>query len=481
MTAQSAAPVEIDLLIENGAIVPMDEEGTILFDGHLAVDKGAIVALGTRDELAGRYKAKTTIDARQKAVLPGLIDTHHHFLQNYLKGARDDLPFVDWIAQVSSPLINLAVRDFLEGNDELQRSATRLGCAEALLSGITTIVNMEWATPPELVQVYEAAGIRAVHCLYLTDVDQWGSPGMLLPLDATLALAEAWIARCRASESARVTFRYGPACENSASPELFRLVRQLADEHQVGIHLHIAESRFGRDNIRRLHGQTPVQYLHELGVLGPDVLGAHCIWVSDDDIRLLHETGTSVSYNPECHMKLALGTAPVTKMLAAGIAVSLGTDTCAVNDNMDLFEAMRVGAFLQKHATGDPAAVPAYTALRMGTLNGARALGMAGQVGSLAAGKRADIILVDLSRIHVRPVNSLVNNLVYCATARDLDIVMVDGQVLVRDGRLLVWDEGEVLAEAEEVMRRRFAPPSTRPLIPIVRSSPAANWHASSP
>ena len=421
MADQSASPAEVDLLIENGVIVPMDAAGQILYNGLLAVEQGAILAVGRQEALAGKYTGRTTIDARQKVVLPGLVDTHHHFLQNYLKGARDDLPFVDWIAQVSSPLISLAVRDYLAGNDELQTQATRLGCAEALLSGITTVVNMEWATPLRLVDIYEEAGIRVVHCLYLTDVDEWRSPGMLLPLDATLALAEELKKRCRASNGGRVTFRYGPACENSVSAGLFRLVRSLADEGGVGIHLHIAESQFGWDNISRRHGRTPVHYLHDLGVLGPDVLAAHCIWVSDEDIRLLSETGTSVSYNPECHMKLSLGTAPVTRMLAAGVTVSLGTDTCAVNDNMDLFEAMRVGAFLQKLSTGDPALLPAREALHLGTLGGARALGMAGEVGSLEVGKRADIILVDLARIHMRPVNNLLNNLVYCASAATAD------------------------------------------------------------
>jgi 5-methylthioadenosine/S-adenosylhomocysteine deaminase len=281
---------------------------------------------------------------------------------------------------------------------------------------------------------------------------------MLLATDAVLDLADHLIARCRQSEGDRITFRYGPACENSVSADLFREVRRLADENRVGIHVHIAESQFGWDNIQNLHGKTPVRYLYDLGLLGPDVLGAHCIWLSEDDIHLLNETGTSVSYNPECHMKLSLGIAPVTTMLDAGVTVSLGTDTCAVNDNMDLFEAMRVGAFLQKLSTMDPAVLPAYEALELGTIGGARALGMADRIGSLEVGKRADIILVDLGRIHMRPINNLVNNLVYCASAAsDVDTVIVDGRPLVRAGRLLVWDERKVVAEAEAYTQHRFA------------------------
>lgn len=458
MSSEQTCHTEIDILIQHGVVVTMDAGQTIHYDGAVAVDQGRIVAVGPSDQIAGCYAGRETMDARQKVVLPGLIDTHHHFLQNLLKGSRDDLAFANWIDQVSSPLISMAVRDYLEGNHELQAHATRLGCAEALLSGITCIVNMEWATSPQIVDVYEDAGVRAVHTLYLTDVDQWRSPGMLLPLDATMDLAEQMITRCQRSAGGRVTFRYGPACENSASSDLLRQVRRLADQNQVGIHIHIAESQFGWDNIHKLHGTTPVRYLHDLGLLGSDVLGAHCIWLTDEDVEILRETGTSVSYNPECHMKLALGIAPVAKMLEAGVPVSLGTDTCAVNDDMDLFEAMRVGAFLQKIATMNPAVLPAYQALELGTMGGARALGMDYEIGSLEVGKKADVILIDTGRVHMRPINNLVNNLVYCASAsQDVENVIVDGKIVVQDHRLVAWNEEKVISEAEAYAHQRFA------------------------
>jgi 5-methylthioadenosine/S-adenosylhomocysteine deaminase len=457
MGALGSSAAEVDLLIQNGVIVTMDEARSIVYDGALAVERGTIVAVGPMAQLADRYAGRKTIDARQKAVLPGLIDTHHHFLQNFLKGSRDDLPFADWIDQVSSPLIGMAVREYLDGDSELQRQATRLGCTEALLSGITCIVNMEWATAPNVINVYEESGIRAVHVLTLTDLDQWDSPGMLLNLDAVLALAERLIARCRASQGGRVQFRYGPACENSASADLLRQVRRLADHHRVGIHLHLAESKIGWENIQRLHGKTPVRYLYDLGLLGPDVLVAHCIWLADEDLRLLRETGTSVSYNPECHMKLALGIAPVSKLLEAGVVVALGTDTCAVNDNMDLFEAMRVGAFLQKVFTMEPEVVPAYQALEMATLGGARALGLGDSLGSLEVGKKADLILVDLAGVHMRPINHLVNNLVYCASAaHDVRTVIVDGQIVVEEGTLTAWNAPQAVSQAEAYAHRRF-------------------------
>jgi 5-methylthioadenosine/S-adenosylhomocysteine deaminase len=470
MELELAAPMTVDLLIVGGVVVVMDTARTLLWDGSVAVDRGRIVAVGPTSELRQRYTGRRTIDARHKAVLPGLVDTHHHFLQNFLRGARDDLPFADWIAQVSSPLIGMAVGDYLEGDSELQHHATRIGCADALLSGITCIVNMEWATSPEVIDVYEEAGIRAVHVLTLTDVDEWGSPGMLLGLEDTLDLAQQLVVRCQKSRGGRVSFRYGPACENSASGELLRKVRNLANENGVGIHMHIAESRHGWDNIYRLYGRTPTRYLADLGLLGSDVLGAHCIWLSDEDIQILRDAGTSVSYNPECHMKMALGTARVTQMLEAGVTVSLGTDTCAVNDNMDLFEAMRVGAFLQKAATMDPAVVPASEALEMATIGGARALGMADQIGSVEKGKRADLVLVDLEGVHMRPINELVNNLVYSASAaRDVDTVIVDGRIVVENHDLLPFDAQTAVAQAEEYAIRRFQQAGL-PLSPYYRA-----------
>jgi 5-methylthioadenosine/S-adenosylhomocysteine deaminase len=457
-------PTTVDILIHSGVIVPMADVDRILYDGGLAIDQGRIVALASTEELTEQYAGRKTIDACHQAVLPGLINTHHHCLQNFLKGAPDHIPFPDWIDHVSAPRIALAVQDYLVGEHGLQYHATRMGCIEALKSGTTCLLNMEWATSPEIIDVYEALGIRAIHTLTLTDNDEWQKPDMLLPLDMAFDLAEQLRVRCQESSAGRVTFRYGPACENSTTPELLKRVRDLAKQTGAAIHMHIAESKYGWDNIHRRYGQTPVGYLNDLGLLGPDVLGAHLIWLSDEDVQIIKDTGITVSYNPECHMKLALGISPVVKMLAAGIPVSLGTDSPAVNDNMDLFEAARVGAFLQKHS--DPTAVPAYQALEMATSGGASALGMADEIGSLEVGKKADVILVDLTGAHLRPVNNIVNNLVYSASAAsDVKTVIIDGQIVVEDRELLSCDEAAVLAEAEEFAFRRFEQAGlTRPI-----------------
>jgi 5-methylthioadenosine/S-adenosylhomocysteine deaminase len=449
---------QVEMLIGNGVLITMDEDRTILYDGALAIDAGRIVDLGPTDSITARYDAGNTIDAHHKAVLPGLIDTHHHFLQNFLKGMPDDLELVDWIDHVSSPRIVLAVQGYLQGDYGLQMHSSRLGCVEALRSGITCLLNMEWATPPGVVDLFEEMGMRIVQTLTLTDVDQWNKDGMLLPEQMVWDLADQLIERCRRSQSGRISFRYGLACPNSCSGELMKEVRSLATQKNVGIHIHIAETEFEWNNIHNLYGTTPTRYLYDLGLLGPDVLGAHCIWLSDGDVQLLAETGTSVAHNPECNMKIADGIAPIAKMLDAGVVVSLGTDSCAVNDNMDMFEAMRVAAFAQKVRQMDATAISAYQVLEMATIGGARALGMEDQIGSLEVGKKADLVLVDLTGSHLRPINQIVNNLVYCASAvSDVDTVIVDGKVLVQDRTLLCCDEEEVVARAEEYAVERFA------------------------
>jgi 5-methylthioadenosine/S-adenosylhomocysteine deaminase len=449
--------VPVDLLIHNGVVVTMDGDRTILYDGSVAIGGGRIRAVGSAGQIEAGYAGRERIDASGKAVLPGFIDTHHHVLQNLLKGMPDDLELVDWIDNVSSPRIVLAVQGYLDGDYGLQLHSSRLGSVEALRSGITCLLNMDWATPPETIDVFEEMGLRVVQTLTFTDVDQWCKESMILPSGEAMELADRLIERCRQSEGGRVRFRYGLACPNSCSSELIQEVRRLATQNAVGIHIHLAETRFEWDNIHRLHSKTPTRHLYDLGLLGPDVLGAHCIWLSDEDVGLLRETGTAVAHNPECNMKIADGVAPITRMVGSGVVVSLGTDSCAVNDNMDMFEAMRVAAFLQKVHQMDAAAMSANQVLEMATIGGARALGMEAENGSLKVGKKADVILVDLSGPHMRPINCIVNNLVYCAcAASDVQTVVVDGRIVVRDRQLLTCDQEQVVADAEQFALKRF-------------------------
>lgn len=445
---------EIDLLVLGRLVVTLDENQPLIEHGAIAIDAGRIVAMGARAEVEPRFHARKVIDGGRKAVMPGLIDTHHHFLQNFHKGTRDDLSLLDWINQVSVPRIKVAVQDYVRGSHGAQIHSSRLGCVDAIRAGITTILNMEWATHPCVVDVFEQAGIRIVHTLTMTD--QWISPDVLLPHETLYALADALRERCARSANGRVTFRYGLACPNSCSVELIREVRRRADREGVAVHIHIAETEYEWHNIHSLFGATPTQHLHNLGLLGPDVLGAHCIWLSDEDVELFARTGTKVAHNPECNMKIADGAAPIRKLLDAGVVVSLGTDSCAVNDNMDMFEAMRAAAFLQKVTTMDPCVLPAPVTLRMATLGGAQALGMDREIGSLEVGKKADLILVDLTGTHMRPINRIENSLVYCASSHDVATVICDGRIIMEDHQIQTLDEESWVGGAIAYAQTRF-------------------------
>lgn len=445
---------DVDILVQNGLVVTVDQQQPVIEDGAVAIHAGKIVAVGPTAEVTKQFQARKVLDARRKAVMPGFVDTHHHFLQNFHKGTRDDLALIDWIDNVSVPRIRVAVQDYLKGVYDIQIHASKLGCVDCIKSGITTILNMEWATHPSVVDVFEQAGIRVRHTITMTD--QWISPEVILPHDRLLVLADELKERCQSSANGRVSFSYGLACPNSCSVGLIKEVRAMADRNQIPVHIHIAETEYEWNNIHNLFGTTPTGHLHNLGLLGPDVQGAHSIWLSDEDIDLYRKTGTKVVHNPECNMKIADGIAPIAKMLEAGLVVSLGTDSCSVNDNMDMFEAMRTAAFLQKVTTMNPAVLPAATTLRMATLGGAEALNMEDEIGSLEVGKKADLLLVDLSGAHMRPINNLENSLVYCANAGDIQTVICDGRIIMEDQEILTLDEEEWVGNATRYAYERF-------------------------
>jgi 5-methylthioadenosine/S-adenosylhomocysteine deaminase len=446
-----------DILIISGIVMPMNEPEEVILNGAIAVGNGRILAVGEAASICRDYSAEKVLDAAGKAVLPGLIDTHHHLVQHYLKASRDDVSLPEWIEHVSSPVITKVVRDYKNGSAELQMGATRLGCLEALKMGITTILNMEWATHPDIIGLYDSIGNRVVHTLTFTDVDEWNNPDMLLPLDQAFELAGECIRSCQKTKLGRIRFRYGLADELSCSLDLMKEVRRRANADGTGIHLHMAETERTVEKILKRHNLTPTGYLYRHDILGPDVLGAHCIFLNDDDIQIFRETGTTVSHNPEANCKVSEGIAPVAALDHAGVTVGLGIDTVAANDNMDMFEAMRTAAFLQKVQTRDPRVLPASKTLFMATMGGAKALQMDDETGSLEVGKAADIILIDTEGLHMQPRNNLFSSLVYCASAAaDVKTVIVGGEILVEDGVFTSFDEREEIERFKSLARRKL-------------------------
>src|SRR5688572_6252105 len=427
----------VSLVITNGVVVTMNSGREIVEDGAVAIDGADIVAVGPGADVAARFSGRETLDARGQIVLPGLINTHTHAPMVLYRGLADDLALMDWLEKYMFPAEAKTV------SPEFVRAGTRLAALEMIQSGTTTYADMYYFEE-EIARTTKEAGLRGV--LGQTII-QFPVPDAKTPAEA-LARAERFIKEFAHDEL--IVPAVAPHSMYTLDAATLKASRALADRERVPLLIHLAETRDEVNIARKRHKASPVGYLESLGFLGPRTLAAHGVWLTDADIRLLARRGVSVSHNPESNMKLASGAAPVPATRRAGIPVGIGTDGAASNNDLDMFEAVRQAAFLQKLHAGDPRAAPAGTALEMATIEGARALGMSGEVGSLVAGKRADVIVVSMSSARQTPMYDPISHLVYTTRGDDVKTTIVNGRVLMRDRRVLTLNEGSVLAEARE-------------------------------
>ncbi|MCX6025012.1 MAG: amidohydrolase [Chloroflexi bacterium] len=446
----------VDLLIHGGLILTMDAERRHL-RGDLAIRGDRIVALGAHLDIpAGRV-----IDARHRAVLPGLINAHTH--ETLTRGLAEDLPLNRWLAEICFPLDSSYTPDIM-------RAAAMMNQLEMIRGGITCFVDM-YRYPSACAEVAEVSGLRAILAPQII-VDP---PGVGESLEEAEAFVAAWKGR-----SPRILPAIGPHAPYSCPAETYRRAAQIAAAYDVPIHTHLAETRWEVDTLLARHGVTPAEYLDQLSILGPRLSVAHGVHLTSKEIGLLAERGVSVIYNPTSNMKLASGVAPVLELRAAGVTVGLGTDSNLSNNNLDMFEEMRLGAILQKLHRGDAAALPCEDVLAMATIEGARALGVAEKIGSLEPGKQADVILVDLDQPHLWPLVSgehenTVEQLVYSASAADVTHTLVAGQLLMADRQVLTLDRGEVREKVVEATRELLARAG------FERSHPAVEWKELAP
>jgi 5-methylthioadenosine/S-adenosylhomocysteine deaminase len=432
---------QVSLVITGGDVVTMDPARRVLSPGAVAVEGTDIVAIGTPEEIARRFAAAETIEAAGDIVMPGLVNTHTHAAMVMYRGLADDLALMDWLQKYIFPAEAKTV------SPAMVRIGTRLAALEMIQSGTTTFADMYYFEE-EAARATKAAGLRGV--LGETIIG-FPVPDAKTPADA-LARAEAFIGEFTGDDL--ITPALAPHAPYTVDEPTLRAIRRLADRDKVPILIHLAETEDEVRIIRDQHQLTPTAWLASLGFLGPDVVAAHGVWVTDEDIAILKRTGTAISHNPESNMKLASGVAPVPKYLAAGITVGLGTDGAASNNDLDMFEAMRQAAFLHKVATRNPQAVPATTALAMATIDGARALGLDAKIGSLEVGKRADLIVVAMDGARQTPMYNPVSHLVYVAKGTDVRTTVVNGRVLMRDRQMRTLDERVVLADARALARR---------------------------
>ena len=432
--AQSG-PRGVSLLVTNATVVTMDPERRVLERGAVAIDGSEIVAVGPTADVTARIRARDTLDAAGQIVLPGLINTHTHAPMVLYRGLADDLALSEWLENYIFPAEAKTV------SPAFVRAGTRLAALEMIESGTTTYADMYYFEE-EIAKETKAAGLRGV--LGQT-VIRFPVADAKTPAES-LARAEAFIKAYKGDSL--ITPAVAPHAIYTLDADTLRAARDLSRRHNVPTLIHLAETQEESRNAEKEFKSSPVRYLDGLGFLGPGVLAAHGVWVSEPDIALLTMRGVGVSHNPESNMKLASGTAPVPAYLRADAAIGLGTDGAASNNDLDMFEAMRMASLLHKLQSGDPRAVAARVALEMATIRGARALGMAAQIGSIEPGKRADLILVDVSGARQTPMYGPVSHLVYVARGDDVRTTIVNGRILMRDRKVLTLNDADVLRDA---------------------------------
>jgi len=440
----------VDLMIEGGTVVTMDSERRIIENGALAVRGDTILAVGPRAELARQYVPGRRIDARDKLILPGLINGHTHAPMVLFRGLGDDLPLHDWLEQYIFPAEARNV------NEEFVTWGTQLAALEMIKSGTTTYADIYYFEDA-IARATRDAGLRGVLGEAILDGQ---APDHKTPAEA-LAYTERFLERWKGDRLIRPAV--GPHSTYLTSEDTLRKSFALARRFGAPILIHLSETQREVDESRARHGVSPAGYLEQLGLLGPDVVAAHCTWMDGADIGLMARRGVGCVHNPSSNMMLASGVAPVVALRAAGIPVGLGTDGPAgSNNDLDLMEEMDLAAKLQKVERHDPSALNARQALEMATIDGARALHMEREIGSLEPGKKADVIQLNLSVPHAVPLYDLYGQVVYSLKSSDVETVIIDGRVVMQDRRVLTLDERAIAARARdygERVKRSLAKP----------------------
>ncbi len=431
----------VDLIVSGGTVVTMDAQRRVIEDGAVAVADGRIVAVGKRGEVVGRYAARGVIDARGGAIIPGLVNGHTHIPMTLFRGIADDLDLNEWLTKYIFPAEAKNV------TEEFVRAGTQLGLAEMIRGGTTTYCDMYYFEDA-IAEETARAGVRAV--LGETVID--------FPVadNKTWAEAMAYTARflSRWKGHKLITAAVAPHAPYTVSEEHLREARALADRTGTPVVIHVAETRKEVEDITRQKGERPVEYLARIGLLGPRTVAAHTVHLNEGEIGLLKQHGVGSVHNPESNMKLASGVAPVPAMLRAGVALGLGTDGAASNNDLSMWEAMDAAAKLHKLSSGDPKVVTAEEALALATIGGARALHMEKDIGSLEEGKRADIVVVGLDALHQTPRYNVYSHLVYATKASDVRTVVIEGRVVMRERRLLTLNETLIKQKARAIRER---------------------------
>ncbi len=436
----------VDVILTNAVVLTMNATGDIFTDGAIAVSGDSIVAVGAAAEIAAHYQAKETLDCRGRVVMPGLINAHTHAPMTLVRGLADDLRLDVWLMGYVMPV----EREFV--SPDFCRLGTLLACAEMIRSGVTSFADMYYFEE----HVARAAAEAGMRALCGQTVLKFPSPDAD-SYDDSLAAAREFIHRWKGHQL--ITPAVAPHAPYTCTADILQACTALAVETGTPMHIHLSETATEVEQSRDEHDMPVIPWVKKQGIFEAKVLAAHCVHIDDGEIHTLQHYNAGVAHCPSSNLKLASGFAPVVQMLETGLNVGVGTDGPASNNDLDMFEEMRLAAFAAKGITGSPTALPAKNALAMATSMGARAMHMGHVTGSLEPGKRADVTVVDLATLHNSPIfrrdpNALYAQLVYAAKAADVSDVMVNGRWLMRERRLLTLDERDLVLAAQDYARR---------------------------
>jgi len=426
---------EADILIYNCTILPMNGKDTIIKNGSIATEKDRIIYVG-RETKAPKIKAEIIIDGRGKVATPGLINCHTHLPMTLFRGIAEDQPLTTWLTQTIWPLeAKLTPNDIYQG--------ALLGCLENIKNGTTTFADM-YFHEEKIAGAVEKAGLRAVLAQGIIEAENREKGERMLKEGVEFAQ------KYNGYADGRVTAQLGPHAVYTCSPQLLTQTREEASKLGIGMHIHLAESKQMAKLVKKRHGLTEIELLESINFLKSNVLAAHCIYLTEKEMRIMAKHNVKVSYNPTANMKIASGTPKIKTLTDLGITVGIGTDGPASNNNLDMFEEMKTAALLQKIRYMDPTVLQAQQVLEMATTDGAKALGLEKTVGSLEVGKKADIILIDFRKPHLTPLHDPYANIVYSAHGSDVDTVIVDGKLLMKGRKVKTLDEEEVMQKAQQ-------------------------------
>jgi 5-methylthioadenosine/S-adenosylhomocysteine deaminase len=425
----------VDLLVLGGTIVTMDQARRVIGDGGIAISQGRIVAVGSRTDIERDYVSRQRISAAGKVITPGLINGHSHVPMVLFRGLADDLDLQEWLTKYIFPAEAKNV------TEEFVRVGARLGLAEMIRGGTTTYCDMYYFEDA-IADETAKAGVRGVLGETLIDFpvadNKTHAEGM--------AYVEKFVARWKGHEL--IVPAVAPHAPYTVSEQHLKAVRAFSDRTGVPIVTHISETKREVDDSVREKGASPVAYLDRIGFLNERVIAAHMVWPLESDIAILKRHGVGVVHNPQSNMKLAAGVAPVPKMLAESLLVGLGTDGAASNNDLNMWEEMDTVAKLHKVFTGDPKVISAQEAFELATIRGAQALHLDKEIGSLEKGKRADILVIDRDTLNQIPLYNLYSDLVYATKASDVETVIINGRLVMRNRRLLTLNETAVKNDA---------------------------------